>query len=103
MTLDITDAAVSDLQSIRNYTLQKWGAEQEQLYLDSLWSKFEEILADPQRWRSREDLFPACQIAAQDKHVILFRIQGTILQVVRILHGAMDFPRHLPKDLEDET
>ena len=102
MTLDFTDAAVSDLQSIRNYTLQKWGAEQEQYYLDSLWSKFEEILADRQRWRSREDLFPGCQIAAQGKHVILFRIQGTILQVVRILHGAMDFPRHLPGNLDKE-
>ena len=100
MTLDFTEAALSDLQSIRNYTLETWGAEQEQLYLDSLWDKFEEIPGDPGRWRHRDDLFPGCQIAAQGKHVILFRIQGKTLQVVRILHSAMDFSRHIPGDLE---
>ena len=102
MTLELTRAAVSDLQSIRDYTLARWGPEQEQRYLDALWRKFEEILADPPRWRSREDLFPGCQIAAEGKHVILFRVQGTVLQVVRLLHGAMDFPRHFPEDLERE-
>jgi len=78
------------------------GAEQEQRYLDALWQKFDEILADPQRWRRRDDLFPDCQIAARGKHDILFRIENSVLQIVRILHGAMDFPRHLQKDLETE-
>ena len=95
MTLDFTQAAVSDLRSIREYTLETWGEFQEQEYLDALWKKFEEILTDPQRWRYRNDLFPGCQIAAQGKHVILFRIDGDVLQIVRILHSAMDFRRHL--------
>ena len=102
MTLDFTEAAVSDLQSIRNYTLEKWGPEQEQRYLNALWKKFEEILRDPDRWRFRNDLFPGCQIAAQGKHVLLFRVRGKTLEIVRILHSAMDFPRHLPEDLEDK-
>ncbi|MCH7228464.1 type II toxin-antitoxin system RelE/ParE family toxin [Haloferula sp. A504] len=98
MTLEFTRAAVSELQSIRSYTLGTWGAEQEQRYLDDLWGKFEEILAGPTRWRQRDDLFPGCRIAAQAKHVILFRMEGTVLQIVRILHGAMDFPRQLRGD-----
>ena len=102
MILDFTKAAASDLQSIRNYTLETWGRDQEQRYLDALWKKFEEILVDPARWRRRDDLFPGCQIAAQGKHVILFRAEGSVLQVARILHGAMDFPRHLPGERESE-
>jgi toxin ParE1/3/4 len=102
MILDFTKAAVSDLQSIRSYTLETWGSEQEQRYLHALWEKFEEILADPARWRRREDLFPGCRIAAQGKHVLLFRVEDAVLQVVRILHGAMDFPRHLPDEREPE-
>ena len=97
MTLDFTIAAAADLQSIRDYTLETWGAEQERIYLDSMWNRFEEILADSERWRRREDLFPGCQIAAQGKHVILFRIEGKVIRVVRILHSAMDFKRQLPK------
>lgn len=101
MTLDFTAAAVADLQSVARYTLTTWGVGQEQAYLDSLWNKFEEILADPQRWRCRDDLFPGCQLAPQGRHVILFRIQGRSLQIVRILHSAMDFPRHLPEDIRE--
>jgi toxin ParE1/3/4 len=95
MTLEFTHASIADLQSILSYTFQVWGAEQEQVYLDSLWKKFEDLLANPERWKKRNDLFPGCQIATHAKHVILFRISGSNLQVVRILHAAMDFPRHL--------
>jgi len=95
MILDLTQAAISDLQSIREYTLDMWGAEQENAYLDSIWNKFEEIVTKPERWRRREDLFPGCQIAAQGRHVILFRVEGNILQIVRVLHTAMDFKRHV--------
>ncbi|HIG26334.1 MAG TPA: type II toxin-antitoxin system RelE/ParE family toxin [Verrucomicrobiales bacterium] len=91
---------MSDLQSIRDYTLETWGLEQERIYLDSLWSKFEAILSTPKKWKRRDDLFPGCQIAAQDKHVILFRVQGKMLQVIRILHSAMDFKRHISEDIE---
>ena len=34
MTLDFTKAAASDLQSIRDYTLETWGPEQERIYLE---------------------------------------------------------------------
>ena len=95
MNLEFTKAAVADLRSIRQYTLETWGGEQEEVYLNNLWSKFEDILDDPSLWRFRSDLFPGCQIALQGKHVILFRVQGKTLQIVRILHSAMDFPSHL--------
>ena len=97
MTIDLTEAAISDLQSIRDYTLETWGEAQEQEYLEALWTRFEKILADPEKWRFRNDLFVGCQIASQGKHVILFRIGAEVLQVVRILHSAMDFRRHLPE------
>ena len=95
MILDFTAAATADLQSIAEYTRDNWGAEQEEIYLEALWARFEEILADPGKWRARPDLYPGCQIAAQARHVILFRIQGSMLQIVRILHSAMDFRRHV--------
>ena len=85
MELDLTDAALSDLRAIRDYTLQEWGEQQEEKYLDEMWVKFEAILKDPQRCRFRKDLFPACQLASQGKHVVLFRVEGEVLQVVRVL------------------
>lgn len=57
MTLEFTEAAVLDLQSIRNYTLERWGEEQEQTYLDGLWDRFGQIKEDPERWRAPERIF----------------------------------------------
>jgi toxin ParE1/3/4 len=95
MTLVLTDAALADLRDIRCYTLETWGEEQEARYLNLIWEKFKAILASPARFRFRHDLFLNCQIAAVGKHIVFFRIQGDILQVVRVLHGAMDYSRHL--------
>jgi toxin ParE1/3/4 len=95
MKLAVTPAALGDLRSIRAYTLDRWGAAQEQRYLDQLWRRFEEIIKDPRRFRFCPDLFPGCQIAAHGKQVILFRVSKDVLEVVRVLHGATDFKRHL--------
>ena len=101
MKLILTQAALEDLRSIRAYTLEKWGELQEQHYLNGLWAKFETISADPTRFRFRQDLFPGCRIAAEGQHVILFRANSEVLEIVRVLHGAMDFKRHLPSSDEE--
>jgi toxin ParE1/3/4 len=96
VTLDLTEAAVEDLRSIRAYTLATWGENQEAAYLKGIWAKFREIQENPERFRRRDDLFPSCRIAAEGRHVILFRENGELLEIVRVLHSAMDFKRHLP-------
>lgn len=96
MRLELTEAALAGLRSIRLYTLQVWGEREERRYIDMLWEKFSQILAEPSRCRFRHDLFSDCQIATAGKHVVLFRVREGTLQVVRVLHSAMDYQRHLP-------
>ena len=96
MRLEITQAALEDLRSVRAYTLETWGSAQEQAHLESIWKRFGEIMADPRLFRFRNDLFKHCQLAAEGKHVILFRVDEDALQIVRVLHSAMDFRKHLP-------
>lgn len=98
MKLTFTHAALEDLRSIRAYTLETWGAEQEERYLDRMWARFDSIRLDPARYRLRPDLFPGCRVAAEGKHVILFRASANRLEVVRVLHAAMDFRRNLAQD-----
>lgn len=94
MKLILTEAVLDDLRSIRVYTFEKWGAEQEEKYLRLLWQRFELLKADPFRHRLREELFPGCRIAAEGRYVILFRANDPALEIVRVLHAAMDFKRH---------
>ena len=98
MRLELTEAALEDLRSIREYTLQNWGERQEDIYLDRLWNRFGELLAEPSSCRFRHDLFPKCQVASEGKHIIFFRVRKDVLQVVRVLHATMDFKRHLGED-----
>lgn len=73
MKLTFTQAALEDLRSIRAYTLETRGVEQEDRYLNRIWARFDSIRLDPARYRQRPDFFPGCRIAAEGKHVILFR------------------------------
>jgi toxin ParE1/3/4 len=96
MKLVLTEAALEDLRSIRTYTLETWGPEQEQRYLRQMWLRLETIGSEPDRYRLREDLFPGCRLASEGRHVILFRAMPNVLEIVRVLHSSMDYKRHLP-------
>ncbi len=101
MKIIFSPSAIRDLQSISDYTLQKWGPEQEGVYLKGLWEKLAAIQTSPESFRLREDLAKGCRSARHEKHVIFFAIKGQALQVMRILHGAMDIGSHLSgKDWE---
>jgi toxin ParE1/3/4 len=93
MKVIFSHSALSDLQSISDYTFQTWGAEQEELYLRGMWEKFAEIQFCPDGCRLRDDLANGCRSVRYEKHVIFFTIEIQTLRVIRILHGAMDFGR----------
>jgi len=94
----LTHHAAEDLHEISRYTLSQWGEEQEDRYLRGLYSKLNEIAADPARWRFRNDLFPDCQVSRFGRHIILFICDGNVLTVVRILHRAMKIQNHIPDE-----
>ena len=99
MKLVFSPAAIRDLQSISDYTFQTWGAGQEAFYLKELWRKLDLIRSCPEIHKQRDDLVIGCRSVRHEKHVIFFSVDGEAIQVIRILHGAMDFDRHLPDDL----
>jgi toxin ParE1/3/4 len=102
MKIILSPSAVRDLQFISDYTLRNWGAEQEQRYLNGLWEKLAAIQSNPSSFRLREDLVKGCRSTRHGQHVLFFAVQGQMLQIIRILHGAMDFSNHLPiEDLLD--
>lgn len=43
---------------------------------------------------------PGCRIAAEGRHVTLFRADDDALQIVCVLHSAMDFKRHVRPEAE---
>lgn len=100
--LRYTRRAESDLDSIAAYTLERWGLDQAQRYLDALLARCESLPADPSRGRVHHPRPDYLRIE-QGKHVVFFRrdASGETL-IVRILHQRMLPELHLTEDPEDE-
>lgn len=99
MKFDLSDAAAADLQAIANYTLENWGPEQEEEYLGGIWKLLQQIASRPEGCRIRPEFGKMYRSAKYRRHVIFFVAGSERTQVVRVLHGAMDFGSHLPDDL----
>ena len=96
-------AAKRDIIEVIRYTKERWGAEQARKYASLIEEALVTIARDPQRGKSREDIragVPVYHIAQRGRparHILFYRInvQG-IVEIIRFLHDAMDFERHIP-------
>ena len=91
----LTPRARSDIREIGRYTLERWGIDQAEVYVRMIRDAVASIADDPRRGRSCEDVRAGYFKFAVGSHVIFYRQVGADIDVVRVLHGRMDFGRHL--------
>ena len=103
MRMRLSKLALGDLDSIYSDTVEKWGREQADRYVGAIWAAFEKVAQAPERWRLRAELHPGCRICFIGRHAILYRIHEGRVEIARVLHDAMDFPRHIPRDFMGGT
>jgi len=87
--------ANADLENITDYTARTWGAAQAKKYNRDIRAKIVEIAngeADIQSLNvSSVGLFKA----RINRHLIIFEQTDEQILIVRVLHEAMDIPRHI--------
>ena len=93
MNLEVSPLALTDLREIARYASETWGQEQAQTYLDQIYSAFEEIASDPERFRRRPDLFDSCQIMPVGKHIVFFEFIDDRVAIVRVSSRTDEFSR----------
>ena len=98
MRFRLSQSAFGDLDSIYRDTLERWGQEQADRYVGVIWTAFEKVVEAPDRWRLRDELYPGCRIYFCGRHAILYRVHEGRIEIARVLHDAMDFPKHIPPD-----
>lgn len=87
--------ARADLEDIIDYTARTWGADQAKRYTRDIRVQIERIARDdvitqPLRV-ARSGMFKS----RINRHLIIFEQGDDHILIVRILHEAMDIPRHL--------
>ncbi len=87
--------AEKDLESIWHYTLQNWGLDQAESYLDGLVDIFELLSKNPLMSRERLEFSPSVRIHHHAHHLVVFIISEVGIDIVRVLHDSMDVDSHL--------
>lgn len=95
LRLGVSEPATNDLRGIQAYTLAQWGSAQATAYEESLHGALEMLLTRPGLGRARDDIRSGLRSYPVASHVILYRVDGDTLIVLRILHQRMDIVRAL--------
>ena len=92
-----TRYAKQDLRSIVRYTIDNWGKTQAAAYVELISLAYQSIAANPFLLgsKSRDDLASRCRTFRCGKHVIFYRLRNDTVEIARILHESMDFPKHV--------
>lgn len=90
----LTPMAEGDLAEIWRYFEETWGAAQAD-YLRDIEAALERYSQNPSLAVKSDDIRPGYWRFRVKSHIVFFKRDGEWIDVVRILHGAMDYPRHL--------
>lgn len=95
MTIRLSRQARRDLDEIRLYTVETWGADQWLAYYEGLVRTFERIAADPDGGRDRSLFAPGLRSLSYRRHLVFFaRIAAAndAPVILRIVHQRRNLP-----------
>ena len=87
--------AKADFDGIWSYSLNRWGTERAEAYVRSIHSVLTLIEQFPAIARNASDVRPGLLKYIVGSHVVYLRMNERSIDVARILHQHMDYPRHL--------
>ena len=94
-TLVLSPEAVDDRKEIVAYTVITWGKEQARKYNQKLKDALAAIRTNPRIGRQHPQLPPNYQVYHVGRHYIVYSVNDTRIEIVRILHDQMDLSGHI--------
>jgi toxin ParE1/3/4 len=93
--LVLSPKARQDFIDILRYTGETWGERQLFTYRDKIDEALRAISINPQLGHHRDDLPPTHQAYLVGSHIVVYRMHGGGIAVVRILHQRMSIGKHV--------
>ena len=91
----LTPAAVGDLEAIWRYGAETWSPDHADSFIDKIDIALKRLVAAPEMARLRTEFNPPVRIQVVERHLIVYRISGDHLEVLRVLGGNQDWQRIL--------
>jgi len=86
--------AAADLESIYEFTRERWSEKQADKYYGELVSGFDD-LASGKRMGRYAELGEGVLKLPLGSHVVFYKVGESSIDIIRVLHQAMDVSRHL--------
>jgi toxin ParE1/3/4 len=90
LEIKILPLARRELKSIGVFTASKWGADQAKRYLQSLDREIQRLSSHPELGTPCEDIRTGYRYLHIHRHLVFYRTTGDQIEIVRVLHDAMD-------------
>jgi toxin ParE1/3/4 len=107
-TVRLTAAAEADFEEILRWTVNQFGEAQARIYAETLSAALNDLAAGPTviGAKKRDDILKGvftlhvARKGRKGRHFVMFRVGRApdyeVIEVLRLLHDAMDLQRHLP-------
>ena len=90
LTLNLTEKAEQDLNTIYAYSLKQWGQKQANNYFSQIEKTFYLLLDNPCLGKQRNDLKQGYRSVTIKKHLIFYTLTNNEINILRVLHARMD-------------
>lgn len=91
----LTPKAETDLEGIWLYSVEHWGVEQADCYIDDLDGAFQLLAGQPHLCRERREYTPPVRIHHCASHLIIYTTNSQGIEIIRILHEPMEVNEQL--------
>ena len=97
MHLKFLPLAAKDLENIGDYIAQE-NPHRAMTFVRELRAQCRKMTQSPLAYRSRPELGKGIRSCAYGRYVIFFSVKDDVLQIIRVLHGAMDADSRFGKE-----
>jgi toxin ParE1/3/4 len=87
--------AVSDLEEIWLYTVEKWSIEQADRYYHLIFDEINYICKNINAGKSMQHVRKGYRASKVKSHLVFYRVLNDTIEVTRILHERMDIENRL--------
>jgi|SRR5665647_405798 len=94
-TYVISKKAVSDLEEIWLYTVEKWSVEQADRYYNLIFDEIDYICKNENAGKPMEHVRKGYRASKVKFHLIFYKVSNDIIEIVRVLHERMDIENRL--------
>jgi toxin ParE1/3/4 len=91
----LSKKAISDLEEIWLYTVEKWSATQADRYYNLILDEINFICKDVETGKPMDHVRKGYRASKVKSHLIFYRVVNDVVEVVRILHERMDISEKL--------